>query len=139
MALTERQRRSLYDILEMPMFTTVNVLVDSDNLNATPVSVEANSNRNAIEQLEAHLLDIATNYASLETELKVYLDRWYDLGTDQTKIEIGGVGSISGIVIDPDEERMRIKRAVYPIVPFYRHHKQVSLNAKDDINMGVMR
>lgn len=138
MSLTMTQKRALYDILEMPMFTTVNKLIDPDNLSVEQ-RISADTNRSAILQLEAHLTDLSDNYASLETELKRYLDRWDDLGTDQTRIEVGGVGSINGIVIDPDAERMRIRRAVLPIVPFYRKHEEMSLQASNNPQLNIMR
>jgi len=138
MSLTMSQKRALYEILEMPMFTTINKLIDPDNLSVEQ-RISAATNRSAINQLEEHLTDLATNYSELETSLKTYLDQWNYLGTDQTKISIGGVGSISGIDIDPNEERLNIRRAVLPIVPFYRKHQEMSLQELNNPQINIMR
>ena len=124
MALSDTQTVSLYGVLEMPMFDTINKLIDPDNLTVEP-RIAASTTRNAILQLEAHLADLASNYSGLETELKVYLDSWDALGT-QTYTLDGGTGGIDGVAYNPEQERIEIRRKVLVIVPFYRAHEEMS-------------
>ncbi len=137
MSLTAQQRSSLFQVLEMPMFGTVNKLIDPDNLTIEP-RIAADTTRNAIIQLDAHLQDLSDNYPDLETELKISLDRWSDLGTQSWKLD-GGTSGIDGMALDPEAERIEIRRHVLPIVPFYRHHEEMSHIDELKVGFNVIR
>jgi hypothetical protein len=137
MALTDTQKVSLFQILEVPLFDTVGLLHGESNLNQQPFS-SGSSDFQAKAAIEAHLTDLSANYAGLETELKTYLDQWDALGT-QTWVLDGGTGGIDGISQSPDSERMEIRRRVLVIVPYYRAHDEMRRSDQLDPNITISR
>lgn len=124
MALTDTQRVSLFQILEMPIVPYVNHLPDYDKLNIEKWD-STNSPRQAIAALDAHLAYLAASLPNIETELKTLLDRWYEIGTIPVTIQSGSIGSMSGITLDFDVERRMISERVKTIVPFWRKHDEI--------------
>ena len=138
MALTTAQKVALYQILEMPMFATARILTDPDNLVIENHTVEASVHQ-AIQELEAHLTDLADNYSEHETVLAALLDKWVALSTDVTTIEQGGVGNMQGLSDNPEMERVEIRRQVLVIAPFYRRHQELSRLDEMSASLAVMR
>ena len=137
MSLSAQQRTSLFQVLEMPMFGTVNKLIDPDNLTVEP-RIAADSTRNAIIQLDNHLQDLSDNYPDLEIELKIHLDSWSSLGTQSWTLD-GGTAGIQGVAMGPESQRLEIRRHILPIVPFYRHHEEMSHIDELQVGFNVCR
>jgi len=122
------------------MVNSVHKFTDQDNLVVQEYQTLSNVSFNAVEQINAFLTDLAANYSARETVLKTYLDQWEYLGTDVTQMDLGSIGSaFSGLNIDPDRERKQIALKVRTIVPFYRHHDQMSQSKKENPQIGVIR
>jgi hypothetical protein len=139
MALTDDQEVAIYQILEMPMSATVNILIDGENQLVVQRTIEESTTRQAIAALTAFLADLAANHTGRETRLKTYLNRWVCLGTNTQTIDAGGTGTVRGVSINPETERMEIRRQVISIVPFYRHHAEMSRRAQASANVPFVR
>ena len=121
MALTTEQNIALFDILEVPYYATVNRLSKPDNILATPITVD-DSQRQAEKRITDHLASIGSE---VEAVLSAWLDQWISLGVDHTVIEVGNVGNIGGVTLNPEFERQEIAMKVKGIVPFWRHHEEL--------------
>lgn len=139
MSLTGQQEIALYQILEMPISPTVNILIDGENQLVVQRTIEESTTRQAIAALKAYLADLAANHVDWENSLKSLLNRWLTIGTSTQTIEAGGTGMINGITINPESERMEIRRQVIVIVPFYRRHEELSRRANASTNVPFIR
>lgn len=138
MSLTERQKISLYQILDVPRVNNVQRFIGEDNLVVQELRA-MDTITSANIKIEQYLSEIALTETDRESVLKTYLDRWAYLGTDVTVVDAGSFGSISGVTIDPNAERNEIIRQVKSIVPFYRHHDEMSQQAKSSPVINVIR
>jgi len=120
-ALSTEQEIALYDILEVPYYATINRLSPPDNILATPITVDA-SQRQAKQRITDHLTAMTD---AVETVLAAWLDAWITLGVDHTVIEVGQVGAIGGVTLNPEFERREIRNKVLNVVPFYRNHEEM--------------
>jgi hypothetical protein len=136
MALSGPQKLALFEVLEVP-YAVAHRVVSPDGLLQTERT--ANNEWSAKVAIETHISDVIEVDAALETALKVYLDRWIALGTKVLRIEGGGAGNVSGMVLDPREERDFLKTRVVILVPFYRHHLQIQDPGSQAINVEVLR
>jgi hypothetical protein len=127
-SLTERQRVSLFAILEVP-YAAQSHRVVGDGINAVANLVQIGADE-ARQTILTYLDDPVAETPALETELKAYLDRFYALGTSCTRMEAGNVGSLGGIYHDPAAEREEIRRRVLGIVPFWRSHLEMQHKAR---------
>lgn len=110
MALTMRQKVTLYEILEIPMTMTVTHPVGGDNLLALSSTVFPESMR-AGQFIENRLTAIYAD-ATMEAELVSQLDLWYSLQGDSTQMDAGGAGGVSGVSFDLKYERQMIRQRV---------------------------
>jgi len=133
MALTDAQKVSLFQILEVPLFATVGLLHGESNLNQQPFT-SINSDFQAKAAIEAHLADLAANFTGYETDLKTYLNQWAALGTQTYMLDSG-----DGVSYDPEKERIELRRMVLPIVPYYRAHEEMSRAGSVNINVSIGR
>jgi hypothetical protein len=138
MALSETQRVTLYQILEMPLFPVVNHLIDPDKLNYERWDSTA-SPRQAQAALELHLASLAATYPTTETELKTLLDGFAALGTSSVEMSGGGVGDIQGVSLSLDTERHTISERVKVIVPFYRKHEELEHQRNSNPQVRIIR
>lgn len=135
MALSGPQKLALFEVLEVP-YAATHRLVSENGLLQTEQTADATWA--AKSAIDSHITNVIEADASLETALKVYLDRWIALGTKVLRIEGGSAGNVSGMVMDPREERADLQRRVVILVPFYRHHLQMLDNGMA-INIPVVR
>ena len=134
MAITDTQKVSLFQILEVPLFATVGLLHGESNLNQQPFT-SINSDFQAKAAIEAHLSDLAANFTGLETDLKTYLDKWDALGSQVYTLDDGG----DGVSYSPENERIELRRRVMVIVPYYRAHDEMSRAGSVNINVSIGR
>jgi hypothetical protein len=137
MALSDAQKMALFQVLEVPLFDTVGLLHGESNLNQQPFS-SGSSDFQAKAAIEAHLADISANYSGYETELKVLLDRWQDLGTQPWALN-GGTQGIDGFAYTPNDERLEIRKHVINIVPFYRAHEEMRRSDELSTDFNIVR
>lgn len=124
MSLSTEQDIALFQALEVPWQPMVGQLVDKWNLVVQKWEV-SDSIRQANKAIRDYLAAYITPITAAENKLKVYLDRWIQLGTDVVTLN-GGVGPVQGVACDPEKERLEIQRQVKGMVPFYRAHEEVS-------------
>jgi len=118
MAFTEKQKRHVFQILEMPFSTSFNTVEPIGTLSAqTTIN---NVTGQAKTQVETFL---AAMDVDDEVELKIYLDRWEIIKLRTARIDAGAVGDVQGISRDPNEERALIAKYVKVMVPFFKQHE----------------
>jgi hypothetical protein len=135
MALTGAQKLALFEILEVP-FCAIHGQVSENGLYST--EQEADASWAAKNAIETHISGVIEVDASLETALKVYVDRWIALGTKTIRIDGGSVGNVSGVIQGPQEERQLIMQRVVVLVPFYRSHLQM-MDQGQSVNIPSVR
>ena len=131
MALTTAQKISVFEILEVPYEDSVDVPVDSFNLDA--ITVDASSSD---QQLKTKIVSRLTALSSdEETKLLAYVTRWDDLGTTAVVLD-GSVGDLSGVAWSADAERRLIQERVKKIVPVMRYLSEIQMQGKSGGNPG---
>jgi len=137
MALSDSQKISLFQVLEVPLFDTIGLLHGESNLNQQPFN-SGTSDFQAKAAIESHLDNLAANYTGYEDELKTYLDEWSALGSQTLTLD-GSVGGIDGVSINTESERLEIRRRVLVIVPFYRAHEEMMRSNEQNTSINVIR
>lgn len=118
MALTEKQNRIVFHILEVPYSTEYHTVEAMGTLSAqTDIN---NVTGQAKTEILAYLAALSTDD---QIDLVEYLERWDVIKLRTAKIEGGGLGDLSGVSSDPAQERALIKQYVQDMVPFYKHHE----------------
>lgn len=123
MALSDARRIALFEILEVPMFTTTYKVV-VDKMIVEPHNV-AGSPLSAVDLIDAHLTANIYTSAGILAVLEALLDEWIDLGTDTSVVDQGSVGNVQGITDSIPMQREEIRRKVLVIVPFWRQHAEL--------------
>lgn len=123
MALSDAQRIALFEVLEVPMFTTTYKVV-ADKMIVESHSV-AGSAQAAVTLIDAHLAAYITPTVGIENVLKAHLDEWITLGTDTSVVEQGAVGAVQGITDSIPAQREEIRKKVLVLVPFWRCHTEI--------------
>lgn len=123
MALTAARRIALFEVLDVPMFTTTYKVV-VDKMIVEPHDVTGSS-RAAVDLIDAHLAAHIFTDADIQTVLEAHLDEWIDLGTDTSVVDQGAVGAVQGITDSIPAQREEIRRKVLVLVPFWRCHTEI--------------
>jgi len=139
MALTKRQKITLYSILGVPFTPHTERLIDRDNILSISYR-PASEDYHAGAKIEARLVEVATD-AELEADLIDCLDRWYDLFGDSTEMTSGATGATSGVSFNLNREREMIRERVLAIVPFSREYMAEELGKiyREKLSIGVIR
>ena len=122
MALSDEQTVACFQILDVPLNTTVNVVSLGGALSSS-TDFSAAGQSAAKTAIDTSLAALS---ADRETVLKTELNRWIALGSRVVRIEGGGVGGISGASVDPEDERAKIRQRVLIILPYYKLHEIIA-------------
>ena len=117
--LTDAQTVALFQVLDVPLNTTLNTVSGLGSLTSSTDFSGAGSSA-AYTSINTAVTALA---AARGVTLAVDLDRWIELGSSVVRLEGGGVGSIQGATMDPDRERALIRSRVLIILPYYRFHE----------------
>lgn len=136
MALTTAEKNALFQILDVPMFTTYKTISGVGSLSVTTdlAAVGATAAKTAIE---THLTALATDSA-LEDELQALIAEWVATGLNVTEVTSGGIADISGVSFSSDRKRELIRERVKLIVPFFRAHEIAAKEAAAAASAGGM-
>lgn len=139
MALTMRQKVTLYEILEIPMPTQIVHPINPDNTLALASTIFPEQMR-AGQYIEARLLAIYAD-ATMEAELVSQLDLWYSLQGDSTQMDAGGAGGVSGVSFDLKYERQMIRQRVVVMMGICREMISEMFARVNSMNLlaGVIR
>ena len=139
MALTKRQKITLYSILGVPYTPHIERLIDKDNILAQTYQ-PASETYHAGQKIEARLIEVAADL-ELEVDLIYCLDRWYDLFGDSTEMTSGATGATSGVSFNLNREREMIRERVLAIIPFSRDYMADELGRiyRDRLSVSVIR
>ena len=120
MALSDAEKMSLFEILEVPYATEYHTADGMGTLSAQ-TDVSGASQGSAKTAIESYLTDDLSSAA--ETRLQTYIARWDTLSTKHVRMNGGAVGQIGGVERDPEDEREEIRKRVKLLVPFYKFHE----------------
>lgn len=127
MALTTSEKNALFQVLDVPIFTSYYSLSGVGSLGVS-TDVAAAGATAAKAAIEAHLIELATD-SLLEDELQLLLAEWVSTGLNTTELSAGSVADIGGISFSSDRKRDLIRDRVKLIVPFFRAHEIAAKNA----------
>ena len=116
-SLTIAQKIAFYECLDVPYATSYNTLSGIGTLSSS-TSVAGAGSSAAYTAINTWLDTLDSTNG--ETQLITNLNRWIALGTRTAKIEGGSVDDVSGVTVNPMDERALIKDRVQKIVPFFR-------------------
>lgn len=133
--LSEEQTVALFEILDVPLDTSVNIVSGMGTLTASE-DFSAAGQSAAKTAIDAYIAAMSSGRGTVLIER---LDRWIEIGTQTGRIEGGGTGNLSGVTIDYAEERALIAGKVRYIVPFYRWHEKLAREAGPTSVIGFGR
>jgi hypothetical protein len=113
MPLSSAEEISLFEILEIPYANSYTMVEGVGTISVTFLMTAKTTVQAWIAALDA---------ASI-TRLQSNISRWDTIGTTPLRMDGGSVGAISGLTLDYDGERKKIKDRVLNIVPFFRYHE----------------
>jgi hypothetical protein len=137
MALTAAQRETVFEILNIPSFDRIGLMVDPDNL-ATFAIDYGDSAKRTSAYVDGILNLIASTYPAKEAMLLDYIDKWDTISTDPAKQENGAVGNLTGFTDDPTVELKIIRGRVERIIGIRRWNESMEVTrAPSTIFRGV--
>lgn len=131
MALTDAQRELVFEILNLPSFDKVGVMVDGDNLATFAINYGDSAKRTSA-YVDAMLASLTT---AKENMLLAYIEDWQSIGTDPSKQDMGNVGNLTGMTDDPTAELRIIRGRVERILSIRRWNEYIS-NMRDGGKSG---
>lgn len=140
MALTVRQKITLYSILGVPYGTRIERIMDRDNMLAQTYNLAGSEQFWATTKIEQRLTEIAL-IPELEADLVYSLDRWYDMFGDTTEIQGGSSGGTTGLSYSLQQERAQIRERVIAIVPFTKEYMESEMGraTREHFNVSSIR
>lgn len=134
MSLTEAQKITLFEILEVPYSGSVDIPSDDYRLDAITRD-SSNSDYALISKITSRLSELTT---AEETRLISYITEWDALGLDVTDLS-GSVGGISGITDIPATKRMLIQARVKITIPVIKYISELSNSNQNISSIPVIR
>ena len=131
--ITDAQTVALFQILDVPLNTTLNTVSGLGSLTSSTDFSGAGSSA-AFTSINTAVTALS---AARGVTLAVDLDRWTELGSSVVRLEGGGVGSIQGASMDPNEERKLIRSRVLIILPYYRFHETLARMEQADQGASI--
>jgi len=132
MALTEVQKITLFEILEVPYDDSVDEPYGDFKLNG--ISHEAD---NIEYQLYAKIINRLNSLTTaVESKLIAYLTKWEDLDVTVAAID-GGIGSLTGVSFNPLAERKVIQSRVKIMIPVMKYIHEISVDAQNQSSRSI--
>jgi len=120
--LSETQKDSVFEILEIPRSTSVDRPVGNMGLSGQVYS-ESNTNYQLQTLVEARL-DALTS--AQQTRMISYINQWESLDTTVASIN-GNLGPMVGINFNPDDERYKIQERVKRLCNVYTFLEEIQM------------
>ena len=139
MALTDAQREVVFEILDVPSFDRVGIMVDVDHLATFAIDYGDLSKRTSVF-IDGVLNLIAAQYTAgntaKEDRLVDLIEKWEKIDTDPSRQDAGNIGSLSGINDDPDSERKIIRGRVERIIGLREWNERRTVMRSPAISFG---
>ena len=135
MALSDADRETVFEILEIPSYDQMGLMVDQDNLATFAINYGDSAKRTSL-YVDAMIALINTSAAKLAM-LQGYVDRWNEIETDPSKQQAGNIGNLTGITDDPTAELKIIKGRVERLLAIRRWNEAIS-STRDKASPSVM-
>lgn len=114
--LNPAQREVVFEILDVPSFDRVGIMVDVEHLSTFAIDYGESAKRTSAF-IDARLNDIALpDHAATEARLIKLIEKWEELDTDPSNQENGNIAALSGINDDPNQEREIVRGRVERII-----------------------
>ena len=125
MALTETQIDTVFEILELPRSSDVDMPTGTMGISGQTF-YESNDDFKLQSKVETRLAALTS---AQQTRIGTYIERWEAIGTRVASIS-GGVGGIQGVEYDPDTELMRIQERVKRLCNVYKYLDEIRMEKK---------
>ena len=118
--LSDAEELALFEILEVPYYTSYNVLSAPGSLVAS-VDISGAGTSAAKTAILATITTLEADVGGIGTKIQTLLQRWNTLGTTEISITGGSVGGITGVDYSYAAERKLITKKVQDVyAPYYR-------------------
>ena len=122
MALTEAQIEIVFEVLEVPRSSSVEMPTGRMGLTGTTFT-ESNTDFQLQSKIETRLSNLTSTQ---ETRLIAYIEKWDSLGTQVYSLD-GGTGGIDGVAYSPADELNRIQQRVKRLVGVYKMIEEIEM------------
>jgi hypothetical protein len=138
MPLTAIEYDTLFEVLEIPPDPYAFQLIGEFAL-AMEENDLSQSIRQAKARVDSYLAASIYTSASRLAMLQALIGRWITIGTNAIIVDAGTVGSITGVTIDPDRERLLLRQRIIRLVPFMRYHEEMQRFSKKSAQGGGLQ
>jgi len=136
MALTDAQKITVFEILEMPYDSSAIEPWGNYNLVGLLRAVENDEQKMQL-MIQDKILNLST---AQETRLITYVNEWDAVGVNTTSVDNGSIGGASGLSIDWDNRLRRIQQRVKILIPVlkFRTELENDKNGAVGATIGVL-
>lgn len=132
MAITEAQKDSVFEILQLPRATSIDMPTDDGKGLTGQTYTQSNIEFQLSTKVEARINALTTEQ---QTRLISYINGWEALGTSIATID-GNLGSIVGISFDPEKEEAKITERVKRLLCVYQYREEIMMNSAQNRGSG---
>ena len=133
--LTPAQREVVFEILDIPSFDQVGLMIDPDHLATFAINYGDSAKRTSA--YVDGMLKLIDTISSKEEMLIKYITDWNMIGTDPSSQENGAVGSLTGIMDDPTKELKIIRGRVERLLCIREWNESRMVTRQNSVQFGA--